>query len=166
MTVIYVGLGSNLGASHSILTSAIADIAQLERTRLMQCSSFYQSQPLAERVQPPYLNAVIEICSDWLPLDLLAALQSIEMQYGRDRSVGRWASRTLDLDILLYGQQIMCTPILTLPHYGLADRDFVVYPLYELAPDLLIPGLGCLSELKKTCLNRGLRRLDAGEYTN
>ena len=108
--------------------------------------------------QPDYVNAVMAVATDLSPIELLRALQVIENSHGRVRGE-RWGSRTLDLDILLYGDQIIALPDLTVPHIGLTERAFVLYPLYEIAPQLIIPNKGRLVDLLKNCPLAGLTRL-------
>ncbi|MDH5218629.1 MAG: 2-amino-4-hydroxy-6-hydroxymethyldihydropteridine diphosphokinase, partial [Gammaproteobacteria bacterium] len=111
---------------------------------------------LDDMPQPDYYNMVIEGITDLEPEALLDFTQGIENNYGRERKGERWQARTLDIDILLYGQQIIKTSRLLVPHIGIAERDFVLFPLNELAPDLMIPLLGPVAELTAQCENRGL----------
>lgn len=142
----YVGLGSNLQDPRRQLTAALAALAGLRVTRLVASSSLYRSPPLGPPGQPEYLNAVAALDTA-LPADrLLSALQAIEARQGRRRAE-RWGPRTLDLDILTYGDLRSDTPTLRIPHPELARRDFVLLPLQELAPDLQLPGLGPLAAL-------------------
>jgi len=112
--------------------------------------------------QPEYINAVMAVETGLPPLELLHALQHIELAHGRVRA-RRWGERTLDLDILLYGDRQINTTELSVPHKGLAERAFVLYPLSEIAPDLYIPGYGKLSELLMHCPYVGIRRLNDDE---
>jgi 2-amino-4-hydroxy-6-hydroxymethyldihydropteridine diphosphokinase len=122
----------------------------------MACSSLYRSAPMGPANQPDYVNAVMAVETALAPLALLDALQALETAFGRVRHGERWGPRTLDLDILLYGSEILATDRLTVPHPGLAEREFVLYPLQEIAPDLNIPGLGPLADLVRRCPRRGL----------
>lgn len=115
--------------------------------------------------QPEYINAVMAVETGLPPLNLLHALQHIELAHGRVRA-RRWGERTLDLDILLYGDQHIDSTELCVPHKGLAERAFVLYPLSECAPDLEIPGLGKLAELLRHCPDTGIRRLNDNESNN
>jgi 2-amino-4-hydroxy-6-hydroxymethyldihydropteridine diphosphokinase len=110
--------------------------------------------------QPDYVNAVMCVATGLLPLDLLHCLQNIENEHGRVRIGERWGARTLDLDILIYGDQEIDLLDLTVPHKGLADRSFVLYPLFEIAPQLIVPGKGPIADLVAKCPLSGLRRLD------
>jgi 2-amino-4-hydroxy-6-hydroxymethyldihydropteridine diphosphokinase len=110
--------------------------------------------------QPEYINAVASLETNLQAEALLDALQAIEQAQGRVRDE-RWGPRTLDLDILLYGDEVIDSDRLTIPHPGLSEREFVLYPLYELAPDLMIPGLGSLASLYQHCDANGIERLEA-----
>ena len=111
--------------------------------------------------QPDYINAVAAIKTQLSALDLLDALQQIESEQGRVRTGLRWGPRTLDLDILLYDEQIISTERLRIPHPGLHERAFVLYPLYEIDPDLMIPGEASLAILKAQCPADGLNKITA-----
>jgi 2-amino-4-hydroxy-6-hydroxymethyldihydropteridine diphosphokinase len=140
---IFVGLGANLGDRRATLLQALDALAQLPSTTLLARSSFYASAPV-DAGGPDYLNAVAELRSPLSPRALLAALQAIELRHGRERPAVN-APRTLDLDLLLYGQRCSDDPVLLLPHPRLHLRAFVLEPLAELAPDLLHPVLGPLA---------------------
>ncbi|CRN03805.1 2-amino-4-hydroxy-6-hydroxymethyldihydropteridinepyrophosphokinase [Pseudomonas sp. 34 E 7] len=158
MERIYIGMGSNLAAPQQQLRSAIDALAQLPGTTLAGVSAFYQSDSLLPG-QPRYTNAVAALDSDLAPLDLLDALQSIENDQGRER-LERWGPRTLDLDILLFGDRLIDEPRLKVPHYQMHLRAFVLYPLAELAPaDLQLPDGQSLSGLLEACPFVGLERL-------
>ncbi|HJH17741.1 MAG TPA: 2-amino-4-hydroxy-6-hydroxymethyldihydropteridine diphosphokinase, partial [Pseudomonas lactis] len=132
MERIYIGMGSNLAAPEQQLRSAIEALAQLPGTQLAGVSAFYQSDSLLPG-QPRYTNAVAALDSQLAPLDLLDALQAIENDQGRER-LERWGPRTLDLDILLFGDRLIDERRLKVPHYQMHLRAFVLYPLAELAP--------------------------------
>lgn len=155
----YIGLGSNLENPQQHIDAARADIAALNQVQEQVFSSLYQSPPMGPSDQPDYVNAVMAVTTDLSPLDLLRSLQAIENQHGRVR-LQRWGARTLDLDILLYGNEVIALPDLMVPHVGLAERAFVLYPLYEIAPQLTIPRLGQLTDLLKNCPLAGLKRLE------
>lgn len=136
----YIGLGSNLGQPVSQLHQAIADIAQLAQVEVRGVSRFYLSKPMGPQDQPDYANAVIQVRTQLAPHDLLQALFSVENQHGRVRDEQqRWGPRTLDLDLLLYADQVIDTPDLQVPHRGLCERSFVVLPLSDIAPHLQLP---------------------------
>ncbi|KTC20566.1 2-amino-4-hydroxy-6-hydroxymethyldihydropteridine pyrophosphokinase [Pseudomonas marginalis ICMP 9505] len=158
MERIYIGMGSNLAAPDQQLRSAIDALALLPGTRLAGVSAFYQSDSLLPG-QPRYTNAVAAVDSRLAPLELLDALQAIENDQGRER-LERWGPRTLDLDILLFGDRLIDDPRLTVPHYQMHLRAFVLYPLAELAPaDLQLPNGQTLKELLTACPFVGLERL-------
>lgn len=156
MIRVYLGLGANLDAPLQQLQQAVNALMQLPHSQLAAVSSFYGSKPMGPQDQPDYVNAVAALDTQLAPEDLLDALQRIELEQGRQRKDERWGPRTLDLDILLYGETVLATPRLTVPHYGLHQREFVVYPLLELAPDLQVPGLGSLTAIAVNVPRNGL----------
>jgi 2-amino-4-hydroxy-6-hydroxymethyldihydropteridine diphosphokinase len=147
----YIGLGSNLANPVEQIKSARTAITQMPRVQELGFSGLYSSPPMGPQDQPDYVNAVMCVATDMLPLDLLRGLQSIENIQGRVRKGQRWGARTLDLDILLYGDQIIELSDLIVPHPGLANRAFVLYPLYEIAPELRVPGKGLIADLLAEC---------------
>lgn len=136
MQRVYIAIGSNLNDPLQKVQSAIKELHQLPNTKPVIVSSFYKSKPMGPQEQPDYLNAVIALDTELLPQALLEHIQSIELIHGRTRTTNRWGPRTLDLDIMLYDQQIIQTEDLTIPHYGLKEREFMLYPLAEIAPKL------------------------------
>ena len=152
----YIGLGANLDDPKAQILMARAQIAACESIIELAFSSLYQSAPMGPSDQPFYLNAVMAVETDLDAAQLLNVLQSVENELGRVRSGKRWGPRRIDLDLLLYGDQQINMPDLIVPHYGIKDREFVLYPLYEIAPDLLIPALGRLDELVSRCPRNGL----------
>jgi 2-amino-4-hydroxy-6-hydroxymethyldihydropteridine diphosphokinase len=156
----YIGLGSNLADPAEQIKAARAEIAALEDVQELAFSSLYQSPPMGPQDQPDYVNAVMAIATTLPALALLRCLQNIEHDQGRLRTGERWGARTLDLDLLLYGDQQIAVPDLIVPHAGLSERSFVLYPLYEIAPQLLVPGKGKLADLVAQCPQAGLKRLD------
>ncbi|MGZ8226030.1 MAG: 2-amino-4-hydroxy-6-hydroxymethyldihydropteridine diphosphokinase [Methylococcaceae bacterium] len=159
-TGVYIGLGSNLASPSEQIKSARSTIAATNEIKETAFSSLYHSLPMGPQDQPDYVNAVMCITTNLSPIDLLHCLQHIENLHGRTRKSERWGARTLDLDILIYGDQLIDEPELTVPHYGLAERAFVLYPLYEIAPQLIVPGKGKIADLIKNCPLDGLKRLD------
>lgn len=159
MERVYIGLGSNLDTPRQQLHSALEALARLPHSRLVGHSSLYASDPLGPADQPRYVNAVAALDTTLLPWDLLDALQRIEQEQGRVRKAERWGPRTLDLDILLFGQRQIDDERLTVPHYHMQARPFVLYPLAELAPELLLPDGRGLPELLAACPFTGLERL-------
>lgn len=158
MERIYIGMGSNLAEPAGQLRSAVAAMARLPQSRLVGVSAFYQSDSLLPG-QPRYTNAVAALDSTLAPLDLLDALQAIENEQGRER-LERWGPRTLDLDILLFGDRLIDEPRLKVPHYHMQERAFVLYPLAELAPaDLRLADGRTLANMLEACPFVGLERL-------
>lgn len=133
-TITYIGLGSNLGDSRQILLEAVQKLATLGSVKT---SKLYQSPPMGPQDQPNYLNAVVQLETDLAPLVLLDELQRFEQESGRVR-LRRWGERTLDLDLLVYGQEHIQNERLTVPHAGLFERDFVVIPLLDLDENIQI----------------------------
>lgn len=135
-TIAYIGLGSNLGDSRQILTQAVSRLSTLGPVKV---SRLYQSPPMGPQDQPYYYNAVAQLETVLEPLPLLDQLQAFEQEAGRVR-LRRWGERTLDLDLLLYGQQSIQHERLNVPHIGLLERDFVVIPLLDLDASLSVNG--------------------------
>ena len=156
---VYVGLGSNLDNPIQQIKQALLALNQLPQTTLLTHSSLYHSAPLGPP-QPDYINAVVALRTQLSPLALLNQLQLIETQQGRIRlAQQRWGPRTLDLDILLYDNKQSSDPVLTLPHPGLYQRTFVLYPLYECAPQLRLPNGQQLQDLIAAVPPQGLAQL-------
>ena len=152
MVTAYIGLGSNLHNPVQQVTQAISELSRSDGLTLKQVSSLYRSPPMGPANQPDYINAVAEIATSQSPQELLSVLQAIEQDHGRVRDAEKWGARTLDLDILLFGDKITNSDGLIIPHYGLYERAFVLYPLREIAPGSLnIPGYGTLAQLLANC---------------
>ncbi|HCK31693.1 MAG TPA: 2-amino-4-hydroxy-6-hydroxymethyldihydropteridine diphosphokinase [Acinetobacter ursingii] len=134
--VTYIGMGSNLGDSRQILQYAVQRLKDLGQ---VQVSRLYQSPPMGPQDQPYYYNAAAQLITSLEPLDLLDQLQRIEQEAGRVR-LRRWGERTLDLDLLIYAEQDIQNQRLTVPHPGLLERDFVIVPLLDIDPDLIVKG--------------------------
>ena len=163
MSKAYIGVGGNLGDVISTINSAFDDIKQNPNIFSVCLSSFYESKPLSSSEfsgddQPLYINAVAKLETDLTPNALLNLLQEIELRFGRVRTEEQWSSRTLDLDILLFDELKISTDRLTVPHAGMLERDFVIEPLFEIAPSLHIAGYGSLADALKLCENRGLKK--------
>lgn len=156
----YVGLGSNLDDPVVQLQRALTALGQLPGTLLVARSSFYRNPPMGPSGQPDFVNAVAGLLTTLPAPDLLAALQAIEDAQGRRRDGPRWGPRTLDLDLLVYGDLRLDSEALTLPHPGLATRPFVLVPLHEIAPGLRLPGGASLARLAAAADRDGLARLD------
>jgi len=142
----YIGLGSNLSNPIDQLKTALQSIDALPSTQLLQSSSFYGSKPLGPQDQPDFVNAVCKIQTNLSAKELLHQLQKIELEQGRIKK-RHWGERLIDLDILLFGNDIISTDELTVPHAQIALRDFVLIPLVEIAPGLVIPKLGMVEPL-------------------
>lgn len=157
----YIGLGANLEQPVKQLQQAVLALRQLPDCSVVAVSAFYGSKPMGPQDQPDYVNAVAALDTELSATALLDALQYIELSQGRQRKADRWGPRTLDLDILLYGNEQINTERLTVPHYGMRQREFVLYPLFEIAPDLTLPdGTVVESLLAQVPLN-GLQKLDS-----
>lgn len=143
MTLAAVGLGANLGDAASTLRDAIAELARLPDTELLGASRLYRSPAWGRTEQPDFINAVALVETDLPARDLLDALLAIERTFGRIRLDGeRWGPRTLDLDLLLFGDAMIDEPGLRVPHAHLHERAFALLPLAEIAPQIAIPGIG------------------------
>ncbi|GAB6067570.1 2-amino-4-hydroxy-6-hydroxymethyldihydropteridine diphosphokinase [Methylothermus subterraneus] len=162
--IAYIGLGSNLNDPIAQVKRARQAIAAMEGVCEQGFSSLYRTAPMGPPNQPEYVNAVMAVATERSPYELLSALQAIEAAHGRVRTGERWGPRVLDLDLLLYGRYCIRSQALILPHPGLAQRPFVLYPLAEIAsPALFIPGHGTLGELLRRCPYEGLVRLEVGD---
>lgn len=156
---VFIGIGSNLNNPIQQVKKALISLENLPSTQLLKHSSLYQSPPMDFSQQPDYINAVAWLQTELSPLHLLTHLQAIEKQQGRTRNTQRWASRTLDLDILLYGNLHYQNTALIIPHYGLYQRAFVLYPLFECAPDLILPNGQALKDALNLCSTQNLKKI-------
>jgi|TARA_B110000238_G_C16137241_1_gene444307 2-amino-4-hydroxy-6-hydroxymethyldihydropteridine diphosphokinase len=156
----YIGLGSNLDNPIGHIKQALEDLKQLPQSQLLLASKLYLSKPVGPQDQDNFVNAVALIITELEPLSLLDELQTIEQQHQRVRE-RHWGPRTLDLDLLLFGEQSIQHPRLTVPHAQLSRRDFVVGPLLELCPELVLPSGTQLQELLQQCPIDGLICIDA-----
>lgn len=157
MITAYIAVGSNLGDPVAQAELAIKALEGIPGTHVLKASSLYSSTPMGPQNQPDYINAVVKIETELAPIDLLDNTQKIELEQGRVRKDERWGPRTLDLDILLYGEQIIDEPRLTVPHYGMKEREFVLYPLQEIEPNLTLPDGSTLESLIENVDRNGLR---------
>lgn len=162
MTECFIGLGSNLEDPRAQVLRAFGELDGLPSSTLLQQSSLYQSAPLGPQDQDDFINAVARLRTSLEPADLLSELQHIESDHRRVRE-RHWGPRTLDLDILLYGDECIETEELHVPHREMSKRNFVLVPLFEIAPDLSIPGIGLLSQQVALLGNGGLMRLQGSE---
>ena len=146
MIKVYIGLGSNLDDPQSQLKKAIIAMEMVPSTSVVKTSSFYRSKPVGPQDQPDYVNAVVELRTELSASVLLDYLQAIENEQWRERKV-KWGARTLDLDILLFGDDIINDDRLQIPHVEMQNRGFVLLPLNEIFPDCTIPGVGFVKGL-------------------
>ncbi len=171
MHLAYIGIGSNLENPRKQILKAKTALKRLSQEGTIDCSAIYQSSPMTAKPdtqtesynknqQPDYINAVVRINTSLEPLALLDALQQIENSQGRIRDEERWIARTLDLDLLLFDHQTINHPRLTVPHYGLKQRHFVIYPLADLDASLVLPDGTTIKELLETCSSEGIRKID------
>ena len=162
MQPVYIGLGSNLagamGEPVEQLKQALETLATHNQITLVNLSSNYRTKAIGPGAQPDYINAAALIETQLDPLDLLDQLQFIEQQHDRERGV-RWGARTLDLDMLMYGNLTINSPRLTIPHPRIADRAFVLAPLLDLNPDLSLPDGQSVAKLLANCPEQGIFRL-------
>lgn len=158
MNTAYVALGANLGDPAATVKAAFAALANLPESRVVHCSSLYRTAPVGMTEQPEFVNAVAELDTTLAPEAVLEALLDIEKRFGRIRAE-RNGPRTLDLDLLLYNDQFVDLPRLTLPHPRLHLRAFVLYPLAEIAPNLKIPGRGTVAAWLPAVAHQGIVRL-------
>ncbi|MGB3937149.1 MAG: 2-amino-4-hydroxy-6-hydroxymethyldihydropteridine diphosphokinase [Burkholderiales bacterium] len=159
MTLAFVGLGANLGEPRRQLDTAIEALKGLPDTAFLKVSACYRSAPLGYLEQPDFLNAVALLDTQLSAEQLLEDLQAIERRHGRVRSFAG-APRTLDLDLLLYGERVLCTPRLALPHPRMHERAFVLQPLLDLDSEISIPGKGKARDLLSACGSQEIERID------
>jgi len=157
MALVFVALGANLTEPVTQLDNACKAIIELADSTLM-VSPYYRSAPMGDVVQPDYVNAVVGFSTTLEPIELLDALQKIENEQGRVR-FERWGPRTLDLDILLYDNQTIDSPRLTIPHYGMKQRSFVLVPLADITPQLMLPCGTILKQLINAELTAELEQI-------
>ncbi|WP_439827963.1 2-amino-4-hydroxy-6-hydroxymethyldihydropteridine diphosphokinase [Aeromonas enteropelogenes] len=162
MSEVFVAIGSNLADPLGQARRAVSALAALPETELQQASSFYSSRPMGPADQPDYVNAVARLTTRLAPLALLDQLQKIELEQGRVRKDERWGPRTLDLDLLLYGDRVIKHERLIIPHYGMQEREFVLLPLAEIAPALVLPCGTPLAQLVARCPRNGLAIIAPG----
>lgn len=156
----YVGLGSNMDEPQSNVRAGMDALAALPDTRIERCSSLYRTAPIGFQAQADFINAVCCIATRLPPHELMRQLLDIERRHGRVRSGPVGGPRTLDLDLLLYGNWTSSDPQLIVPHPRLPERVFVLLPLYEIAPDLAVPGYGRIADLLARCADQRVERLD------
>lgn len=157
MNIAYIGLGSNLENPEQQIRNAVNAIKAIERTVMSNISALYYSRPMGPKDQPDYMNAVAELTTSLSPIALLDELQKIENDAGRVRKDNRWGPRILDLDILLYDNNVINSERLIVPHYGLKDREFVLIPLNEIAPSMSLPDGETIKNLSQNIPSNGLK---------
>jgi 2-amino-4-hydroxy-6-hydroxymethyldihydropteridine diphosphokinase len=158
MSKAFIALGSNLNDPASQVTRAFQAIDKLPKTKLVKTSSLYQSAPVGYENQPDFINAAVEVSTDLDPLQLLKQLLKIEQTFGRERTFAN-APRVLDLDLLLFDDISMQTAALTLPHPRMHERSFVLLPLAEIAPDLMLPKAGNVVKLAQLYKNQSITKI-------
>lgn len=156
----YVGLGSNLDDPAAQVRRALAALAEMPATRLVRRSSLYGSKPLGPVAQPDFVNAVAGLLTQLEVADFFARLRELERSLGRAPPRERWGPRRIDLDLLQFAQLRLDSEQLRLPHPGIVERSFVLYPLAEVAPELPVPGCGLVAELVARVSSEGIWRLD------
>ena len=156
----YVGIGSNLDRPAHQVQRALAALPQIAQTRLVLQSSLYGSTPLGPEPQPDFVNAVAGLLTQLPATAFFGALRALEAALGREPPRVRWGPRRIDLDLLLFDTERLDSPELTLPHPGIVQRNFVLYPLLEMAPELNVPGRGRVAELAARVDSTGIWRLD------
>ena len=158
MIAAYIGIGSNLEEPRQQVERALGELDALPRSRLGARSSLYASAPLGYEAQPQFVNAVARLDTDLAAFELLRELQAIEARHGRKRSFAN-APRTLDLDLLLYGDERIAAPELVVPHPRMHERSFVLQPLLEIAPAATIPGRGSAAACAAAVSGQKVERL-------
>lgn len=159
----FIGLGSNLKEPAAQLARAVAELAALPGTTLVAQSPFYASSPVGPQDQPDFVNGAAWISTELPPHTLLDHLQAIEHAHGRER-LQHWGPRTLDLDLLVFGDQVLNDDRLTVPHRELPNRNFALQPLLDLKPDLKLPDGTTIANLKAQCPDNRLRKLPPRDY--
>ncbi|QGU00511.1 2-amino-4-hydroxy-6-hydroxymethyldihydropteridine pyrophosphokinase [Candidatus Syntrophocurvum alkaliphilum] len=149
----YISLGSNIGDKIENLNKSISEISKINGVDITNCSSLYITKPWGKTDQDDFINQVIEIKTDIKPLKLLYKFQNIEINMGRQRSI-KWGPRIIDIDILLYGEQSIDSEELKVPHPLMLKRLFVLYPLWEIAPELILPNGTRIKEVLDRVLTR------------
>lgn len=158
-SIAYIGLGSNLSKPIEQIKNAIKQIEKISQSQVITISSLYLSKPMGPPDQDDYVNAVLSLGTSLNAIELLDSLQSIENDAGRVRKENRWGARVLDLDIILFGNETINTERLTIPHYGMNEREFVLVPLAEIAPGLTLPNGQSVKLLSQNIANNAMIKL-------
>jgi 2-amino-4-hydroxy-6-hydroxymethyldihydropteridine diphosphokinase len=159
LTIAYVALGANLGDAEGSLRAVMRELSRLPGVRLLKSSSLYRTAPIGLKNQPDFINAAVALDTELDSHALLLKLFDIEQRFGRQRSIPN-APRTLDLDLLLYDDEVSDDSTLTLPHPRMHERAFVLAPLAEIAPGLNIPGKGHVLDLLAQCADQQIQRME------
>lgn len=152
----YVALGSNLDGPATQIETAFTALANIPGCRLIARSRLYRTQPLGPQNQPEFVNAAAGLLTTLAPRELLVELKKLERELGREQPVVRWGPRRIDLDLLVHADAQISETDLVVPHRGLPERNFVLYPLRDIAPELLVPGHGRVSQLAARVGEAGL----------
>lgn len=158
MTLAYIALGSNQASALEQVSSALDALAGIPQSRMVATSSFYRTTPLGPQDQPDYLNAAVVLDTALSAESLLDHTQRIELEHGRVRKEERWGPRTLDLDIMLFGYAVMHTDRMTVPHYDMKNRAFMLVPLLEIAPECCFPDGQSVTEILARLSQEGITR--------
>lgn len=158
MTLAYIALGSNQASPLEQVSSALDALAAIPQSRMVATSSFYRTPPLGPQDQPDYLNAAVVLDTDLSAEALLDHTQRIELEHGRVRKEERWGPRTLDLDLMLFGDEVMQTERLTVPHYDMKNRAFMLVPLLEIAPECRFPDGQSVAAILASLSQEGITR--------
>jgi 2-amino-4-hydroxy-6-hydroxymethyldihydropteridine diphosphokinase len=156
VTLAFIALGSNQASPLEQVGSALDALAAIPQSRVVATSSFYRTPPLGPQDQPDYLNAAVALETNLSPDVLLDHTQRIELKHGRVRKAERWGPRTLDLDIMLFGSEVISTPRLTVPHYDMKNRAFMLVPLLEIAPQCAFPDGQRIANVLETLSRAGI----------
>jgi 2-amino-4-hydroxy-6-hydroxymethyldihydropteridine diphosphokinase len=156
VTLAFIALGSNQASPLEQVGSALDALAAIPQSRVVATSSFYRTPPLGPQDQPDYLNAAVALETNLSPDVLLDHTQRIELEHGRVRKAERWGPRTLDLDIMLFGSEVISTPRLTVPHYDMKNRAFMLVPLLEIAPQCAFPDGQRVANVLETLSRAGI----------
>ncbi|PCJ93732.1 MAG: 2-amino-4-hydroxy-6-hydroxymethyldihydropteridine diphosphokinase [Porticoccaceae bacterium] len=159
---VYIALGSNLDNPQQQVKTAITELGNLANTKVTAISHWYRSSPMGPQNQSDYVNGVAKLCTGLNPQQLLSALQDIENRHNRER-LEHWGPRTLDLDLLLYGSDVIDQQNLKVPHPGMTTRNFVLIPLADIDPQLILPNGINLKTLLENCSSEGIVRISSGD---
>ena len=163
---LYIGIGSNVGKPIENVNNALVHLSKLDIFDSMKISSFYESLPMGPSNQNNYINAAVMFKSSESPEDILISLKDIELSMGRKKSKVRWSERIIDLDIILYGDLVYSSDTLTIPHMNACERAFVLLPVLDIDPNIIIPNKGIAKDLVKSCLYKDIKKINNNERPN